>query len=105
LRDTWLADTHADRIGADPARHPSLSQTECDFLHVSSHARRRTVHRRRAVIVGLLALTLIAVTTAGIAVHNAATAAHNAATTSHQHAIVLYRQLAAKASTSMAPIR
>ena len=111
LRDTWLADTHADRIvrtrlhttaaewarqsrdpsylysgsllqaatdtaariGADPARHPPLSQTERDFLHASSHAHRRTVRRRQAVIAGLLALTLTALTAAGIAVRNAAT--------------------------------
>ena len=127
LRDTWLADTHADRIvrsrlhttaaewarhsrdrsylytgsllqaatgtatriGADPARHPPLSQTERDFLHASSHAHRRTVRRRQAVIAGLLALTLTALTAAGIAVHNAAS-------TSHQHAIALSRQLAAE---------
>ena len=127
LRDTWLADTHADRIvrtrlhttaaewarhsrdpsylysgsllaaatgtaariGADPARHPPLSQTERDFLHASSHAHRRTVRRRQAVIAGLLALTLTAVTAAGIAVHNAASARH-------QHAIALSRQLAAE---------
>jgi WD40 repeat protein/transcriptional regulator with XRE-family HTH domain len=127
LRDTWLADTHADRIartrlhataadwahhsrdpsylysgsllaaatgtasriGADPARHPPLSQTERDFLHASSHAHRRSVRRRQAVIAGLLALTLTAVTAAGIAVHNAAS-------TSHQHAIALSRQLAAE---------
>ena len=134
LRDTWLADTHADRIartrlhttaadwarhsrdrsylyagtllaaatdtatriGADPARHPPLSQTERDFLHASSHAHRRAVRRRQAVIAGLLALTLVAVTAAGIAVHNAATAARNAASARHQHAIALSRQLAAE---------
>ena len=135
LRDTWLADSHADRIvrtrlhttaaewarhsrdrsylytgtllqaaagtaaqiGADPARHPPLSQTERDFLHASSHAHRRTVRRRQAVI----ALTLTALITAGIAVHNAATAARNAATAARnaaaaerQHAIALSRQLA-----------
>jgi hypothetical protein len=127
LRDSWLADTHTDRIvrsrlhttaaewarqsrdrsylysgsllqaatgtatriGADPARHPPLSQTERDFLHASSHAHRRTVRRRQAVIAGLLALTLTALTAAGIAVHNAAS-------TSHQHAIALSRQLAAE---------
>ena len=130
LRDTWLADSHADRIvrtrlhatatewarqsrdpsylysgtllqaaagtatriGADPARHPPLSQTEHDFLHASSRAHRRTARRRRAVIAGLLALTL----TAGIAVHDAATAAHNAASAERQHAIALSRQLAAE---------
>jgi WD40 repeat protein/transcriptional regulator with XRE-family HTH domain len=127
LRDTWLADTHADRIvrtrlhttaadwarnsrdpsylyggtllaaatdtaariGADPARHPPLSPTERDFLHASSHAHRRTVRGRQAVIAGLLALTLTALTAAGIAVHNAAS-------TSHQHAIALSRRLAAE---------
>jgi WD40 repeat protein/transcriptional regulator with XRE-family HTH domain len=127
LRDTWLADSHADRIvrtrlhvtaadwerhardrsylytgsllasatgtatriSADPARHPPLSQTERDFLHASSHAHRRAVRRRQAVIAGLLALTLTALTAAGIAVHNAAT-------TSHQHAIAVSRQLAAE---------
>jgi WD40 repeat protein/transcriptional regulator with XRE-family HTH domain len=127
LRDTWLADTHADRIVrsrlrataaewerqfrdpsylysgsllqaaseaatrtcADPARHPPLNQTERDFLHASSHAHRRTVRLRRAVIAGLLALTLTALATAGIAVRNAAN-------TSHQHAIALSRQLAAE---------
>jgi WD40 repeat protein len=127
LRDTWLADTHADRIartrlhataadwahdsrdrsylytgtllqaatgtaariGADPARHPPLSQTERDFLRASSHAHRRTVRRRQAVIAGLLVLTLIAITAAGIAVHNAANA-------TRQHALALSRQLAAE---------
>ena len=127
LRDSWLADTHADRIvrsrlhataaewarhsrdrsylytgsllqaatgtatqiGADPARHPPLSQTERDFLHASNHAHRRTVRWRQAVIAGLLALTLTALTAAGIAVHNAAS-------TSRQHAIALSRQLAAE---------
>ena len=88
LRDTWLADTHADRIvrtrlhttaaewarhsrdpsylyggsllqaatdtaariGADPARHPPLSQTERDFLHASDRAHQRRVRRRQASI-------------------------------------------------------
>src|SRR3984893_11359061 len=96
LRDTWLADTHADRIvrsrlhttaaewarqsrdpsylysgtrlqaatataprtGADPARHPPLSQTERDFLHASSHAHRRTVRRRPGLIAFLVALVI-----------------------------------------------
>jgi WD40 repeat protein/DNA-binding XRE family transcriptional regulator len=134
LRDTWLADSHADRIartrlhttaaewarhardrsylysgsllaaatsaaarnGADPARHLPLSQTERDFLDASGQAHRRAVRRRQAVIAGLLALTLVAVTAAGIAVRNAATAARNAASARHQHAIALSRQLAAE---------
>jgi WD40 repeat protein/transcriptional regulator with XRE-family HTH domain len=125
LRDTWLADTHADRIvrtrlhhtatewdhhardpsylytgtllqaatgtaariSADPARHPSLGQTETDFLHASDRAHRRIAHRRNVVIAGLLALIVTAVTAAGIAVYNAASAAR-------QHAIALSRQLA-----------
>ena len=95
LRDTWLADTRADRIirsrlhttaaewerhtrdpsylyggsllqtaagtaariGADPARHPPLSQTERDFLHASDHAHRRRARRRQ----GLLALLAVLV--------------------------------------------
>src|SRR5262249_57033917 len=134
LRDTWLAETHADRIArtrlhttaadwgrhsrdpsylysgsllaaasdtaarisADPGRHPPLSQAERDFLHASSHAHRRTVRRRQAVIARLLVLTLTAVTAAGIAARNATTAARNAATARHQHAIALSRQLAAE---------
>src|SRR5262249_33987343 len=55
----------------------------------SDRAHRRRARRRRAVIAGLLALTVTAVTTAGIAVRNAANAAR-------QHAIALSRQLAAE---------
>ena len=137
LRDTWLADTHADRIvrtrlrttaaewarqsrdrsylysgsllaaatdtgtriSADPARHPPLSQIERDFLHASSHAHRRSVRRRQAVIAGLLALTLTAVTAAGIAVHNAARA--QAATSMPSRCPA---SSPPKASTSIAPI-
>jgi transcriptional regulator with XRE-family HTH domain len=96
LRDTWLADTHADRIvrtrlhhtaaewarqsrdpsylyggsllaaatdtaariGADPGRHPPLSQTERDFLHASDRAHCRTVRRRRRLVALLTALVL-----------------------------------------------
>jgi WD40 repeat protein len=83
------ADETATRIGADAARYPPLSQTERDFLHASGRARRRTAHRRQAVIAGLLALTLTAITAAGIAVHNAANA-------TRQHALALSRQLAAE---------
>ena len=54
--------------------------------------RDRTIRRRRAVIAGLLALTLTAITAAGVAVHNAATA-------TRQHAIALSRQLAAESLT------
>jgi WD40 repeat protein/transcriptional regulator with XRE-family HTH domain len=141
LRDTWLADTHADRIirtrlqhtatdwdhhhrdpsylytgtllatatgttariTADPARHPPLSPAETDFLQASDRAHHRRARRRQAVIAGLLALTLAAVTSAGIAAHNAATAAHNAASARRQHTLALSRQLAAE-SLSIASI-
>ena len=96
LRDTWLADTHADRIvrtrlhnsaaewarhsrdpsylysgsllqsaaataariGADPARHPPLSQTERDFLHASAHTHRRRVRRRQGLVALLTVLVI-----------------------------------------------
>ena len=127
LRDTWLADTHADRIartrlhttaaewarhsrdrsylysgsllqaatdtatriGADPARHPPLSQTERDFLHASSHAHQRRVRRRQGFIAFLMALVIGLASATALAVRNAAS-------TSHQHAIALSRQLAAE---------
>ena len=141
LRDTWLADTHADRIirtrlhttaaewdrhsrdrsylytgsllqaatgtatriGADPARHPPLSQTERDFLHASNHAHHRTVRRRQgfitllmALVIGLASVAAFAFLARQDAVHNAATAARNAASAERQHAIALSRQLAAE---------
>jgi len=137
LRDTWLAETHADRIvrtrlhnvaaewarnsrdpsylysgslleaaagtaariGADPARNPPLSRTERDFLHASENARRSTARRQRAVIAGLLALTLTAMTAAGIAVSNAANAHRQAADAARQHAIALSRLLADESLT------
>ena len=96
LRDTWLAETHADRIvrtrlhnvatewnrgsrdpsylysgsllqagaeaatriGADPTRHPPLSQTERDFLHASKRAHRGTIRRRQAFTAFLMALVI-----------------------------------------------
>ena len=134
LRDTWLADTRADRIArtrlsttaaewvrhsrdpsylysgsllqaatgtatrisADRARHPPLSQAEQDFLRASDRAHRRKARGLQAVIAGLVALTLIAITTAGIAVRNAANV-------SRQHRLALSRQLAAE-SLEIAPI-
>ena len=106
LRDTWLADTRADRmirsrlhatatewahhsrdpsylyggtllqaatdtttrIGADPGRHPPLSQTETDFLHASDRAHHRTVRRRRRLIALLTALVLGLATATALAV-------------------------------------
>jgi len=106
LRDTWLADTHADRIvrsrlhttatewarhsrdrsylysgtllaaatetaariGAGPARHPPLSQTERDFLHASSHAHRCTARRRQGLVTLLAALVISLTATTVLAV-------------------------------------
>jgi transcriptional regulator with XRE-family HTH domain/Tol biopolymer transport system component/predicted ABC-type transport system involved in lysophospholipase L1 biosynthesis ATPase subunit len=114
LRDSWLADTRADRmirsrlhataaewerhsrdpsylyggsllqaatgtaarIGADPARHPPLSQAERDFLHASDHAHRRRARRRQGLIallavlvVGLASATVVAVRAGQRATH------------------------------------
>ena len=72
-----------------PARYPVLSATSQAFLRAAHHAASRSTRRRRAVIAGLLALTLIAISAAGIAVRDAAN-------TSRQHAIALSRELAAE---------
>ncbi len=134
LRDTWLADTHADRIartrlhataaewarhsrdpsylytgsllqaatgtaariGADPARHPPLTQTERDFLHASSHAHRWTIRRRQGFIALLMALVIGLASVAAFAFLARQDAVHNAASARHQHAIALSRQLAAE---------
>jgi WD40 repeat protein/DNA-binding XRE family transcriptional regulator len=134
LRDTWLADTHADRIartrlhataadwerhardrsylytgsllaaatgtaariGADPARHPPLGQTERDFLRASSHAHRRTVRRRQGLIALLMALVIGLASVAAFAFLARQDAVHNAVAARHQHAIALSRQLAAE---------
>src|SRR6516225_7611379 len=107
LRDTWLADTHADRIvrsrlhttaadwdrhsrdrsylysgsllqaaagtaariGADPARHPPLSQTERDFLHASDQGHRHRARRRQGLIALLTALVLGFAAATVVAIH------------------------------------
>jgi transcriptional regulator with XRE-family HTH domain len=58
----------AARIGADPARHPPLSQTETDFLHASDRAHRRTVRRRHRLIALLTVLVLGFATATALAV-------------------------------------
>ena len=134
LRDTWLADTHADRIvrtrlhhtaaewarhardpsylysgsllqaaddtaaqiGADPARHPPLSDTEIDFLHASDRAHRRAARRRQGLTVLLTALVIALALVAVLAIRTARIAVRNAANAARQHAIALSRQLAAE---------
>ena len=89
-------DAAAARWRGAPARYPPLPATSEAFLGAAHHAARRATRRRRGVIAGLLALTVIAVSAAGIAVHDAANAARQAANASRQHAIALSRQLAAE---------
>jgi hypothetical protein len=47
-----------DRLNADPTRHPSLSETDRDFLDASLRARRRAAQRRRAFTASLMVLVL-----------------------------------------------
>jgi WD40 repeat protein/transcriptional regulator with XRE-family HTH domain len=134
LRDTWLADTHADRIirtrlhhnadewarhsrdpsylytgslletatdtaariGADPGRHPPLTQDECDFLHASNRAHRRRARRRRGLTTLLTALAAVLALVAVLAIRAAGIAVRDAANAARQHAIALSRQLAAE---------
>ena len=86
-------DAAAARWRDGPARYPPLPATSEAFLGAAHHAARRATRRRRGVIAGLLALTVIAVSAAGIAVRDAANASRQAA---RQHAIALSRQLAAE---------
>jgi hypothetical protein len=82
-------DAAAARWQIAPARYPPFPAASQAFLAAAHHAARRGIRRRRAVIAGLLALTVAAISAAGIAIHNAAS-------TSRQHAIALSRQLAAE---------
>ena len=70
-----------------PTRYPPLPAASRAFLRAAHHAARRSIRRRRGVIAGLAALTVIAISAAGIAVNDAADA-------SRQHLISLSRQLA-----------
>jgi transcriptional regulator with XRE-family HTH domain len=89
-------DTAAARWQGAPARYPPLPATSQAFLAAAHHAASRGTRRRRAVIAGLLALAVIAVSAAGIAVNAAADASRQAASASRQHAIALSRELGRK---------
>jgi WD40 repeat protein/transcriptional regulator with XRE-family HTH domain len=89
-------DAAAARWRGAPARYPPLPATGEAFLGAAHHAASRSTRRRRTVIAGLVALTMIAFSGAGIAVHGAADASRQAANASRQHAIALSRQLAAE---------
>ena len=80
-------DAASARWQGAPTRYPSLPAISEAFLRAAHHAARRATRRRRGVIAGLLALTVIAVSAAGVAVRDAASA-------SRQHAIALSRELA-----------
>ena len=80
-------DAASSRWRAAPSRYAPLSATSTEFLDAARRAARRSIRGRRAVIAGLLALTVIAISTAGAGVHDAANA-------SREHAIALSRQLA-----------
>ncbi len=70
-----------------PTRYPPLPAASKAFLRAAHHAASRSIRRRRGVIAGLAALTVIAISAAGIAVNYAADAYR-------QHVISLSRQLA-----------
>jgi WD40 repeat protein/transcriptional regulator with XRE-family HTH domain len=91
-----IIDTATARWAGAPARYPPLPATSEAFLSTAHHAARRGTRRRRSVIAGLLALTVIAVSAAGIAVRDAASASRQAASASRQHAIALSGELAAE---------
>jgi WD40 repeat protein/transcriptional regulator with XRE-family HTH domain len=87
-------DAAANRWQDAPARYPPLPATSQAFVHAAHHAASRGTRRRRAVIAGLLALTLLGVSAAVVATRYARIAVRNAASASRQHAIALSRQLA-----------
>ena len=99
-------DAAAARWQGAPARHLPLPATSEAFLDAAHQAARRAARRRRGVIAGLLALTVIAISAAGIAVRDAASASRQATNASRQHAIALSRQIASEslAADSINPL-
>ncbi|WP_433468920.1 NACHT and WD repeat domain-containing protein [Spirillospora sp. CA-128828] len=79
----------ASRWTEDQDRHPPLPAVAADFLARSSRAARSAAWLRRGTAVGLVLLTVAAITAAGAAGRNARDA-------EHQHSIALSRQLAAQ---------
>ena len=92
-------DAAAARWQGAAARYPPLPAIGAAFLGAAHRAARRATRRRRGVLAGLLALTVIAISAAGLAVRDAASA-------SRQHAIALSRELAAEslAADSTSPL-
>ena len=92
-------DAAAARWQGAAARYPPLPAIGAAFLGAAHRAARRATRRRRGVLAGLLALTVIAISAAGLAVRDAASA-------SRQHAIALSRELATEslAADSTSPL-
>jgi WD40 repeat protein len=79
----------ATRIGADPVRHPPLSQTEQAFLAAAHRQRRRATARRRSAAAALAVLA--------IAVSIASAVARHEATNARQRDQAIYNQTVAEA--------
>lgn len=77
------------RWARDQERYPELPASAHEFVAANQRAARGGARRRRAVIAGLLALTLAATAAAGFALANAAAARA-------QHDVALSRELAAE---------
>lgn len=90
-------DVATARWSQDPVRYAPLTDTAMAFLTAARKAARRTVLKRRAVIAGLSALTLLAAGEAIVATKDAATARSQSAIAQSQHRIALSRQFAAQA--------
>jgi hypothetical protein len=84
----------AARIGADPARHPSFSQAEQDFLKASQGAHRLSVYRRRGFTAFLMVLVLGLATVAFVAYRASGVA-------QEQQQVATARQLVAKAEAAL----
>ncbi len=82
-------DTAASRWQDAATRYPPLPAVANAFLAAARHAANRGTSRQRAVLAGLLALTLLAVSAAAVATRYGRIA-------SRQHAIALSRELAAE---------
>jgi len=87
------------RWTAEADRYPALTATARDFLAASSRSAGRARRGRRAVAIGLVALTVAALTGAGYASRYAADARTHAADANRQHAMALSRQLAAQSQS------
>ncbi len=134
LRDTWLAETHADRIvrtrlrgtaaewaqrsrdrsylyggsllgsamrtadriAANPDRHPPITRNESDFLLASSQANRRARRMRQSAVAGLVILLAASLAAAFVAQSQARTAIRQRDVATRQRDLAVSGELAAK---------